>query len=188
MKYEFTTSIYVQHHFFHYRHLSTLAHLQDFYSLLAVPRHASHSQIKSAYHQLLLQSHPDKRFINQSHDDVDSNPVDIALLKDAYTTLSNSDRRAAYDAHLDAQLNQRKNGWQTVPRPAQVVSLEEFEQVSHPTDEDGQGSWRYSCRCGGLYIISTMLMEEGNHMVACSSCSEVIWVGYEQVDDEPYQE
>jgi hypothetical protein len=27
----------------------------------------------------------------------------------------------------------------------------------------------------------------GKHLVACSSCSEVIWVGYEQVEDEPYQ-
>jgi len=153
--------------------------LQDFYSVLAIPRHAPHSQIKSAYHRLLLQSHPDKHIINQPT----SNLVDIALLKEAYTTLSNPDLRAAYDARLEA----RKNGWhssQTAPRPAQLVSLEEFDQGP---DDDGQGPWTYPCRCGGSYTISTVLMEEGKHLVACSSCSEVIWVGYELVEDEPYQ-
>jgi diphthamide biosynthesis protein 4 len=179
---QFTTSNY---NIFHYssRH-SNLAHLQDFYSLFSVLKDASQSQIKSAYHDLLLRSHPDKRLINAPHKD-NSNSVDIALLKEAYTTLSNPDLRAAYDARLDAQITQTKK---TVPRPAQVVSLEDFEEDPHPIDEDGQGPWRYPCRCGGSYTISTVLMEEGKHLVPCSSCSEVIWVGYEQVEDERYQE
>jgi len=168
VKNKFTTSIYIS------SITVTLAHLQDFYSVLAIPRHAPHSQIKSAYHRLLLQSHPDKR-INQSTNIF----VDITLLKEAYTTLSNPDLRAAYDARLEA----RKIGWhssQTVSRPAQVVSLEEFDQGP---DDDEQGPWTYPCRCGGSYTISTVLMEEGKHLVACSSCSEVIWVGYELVED-----
>lgn len=88
----------------------------------------------------------------------------------------------AYDAALDSQL---KQNIRSVPRPAQVVSLEEFEELQdpHTTDEDRQGPWKYSCRCGGSYIITIDLMEDGNHLVACSSCSEVIWVGYEQVDE-----
>jgi diphthamide biosynthesis protein 4 len=147
--------------------------MADLYAVFSVPKHASPAQIKSAYHRLLLQSHPDKRPICDT-----SIPADIDLIKEAYATLSNPERRAAYDARLDGQ---RKHGSQTVPRPAQVVSLEDFQE-DHPSDEDRQGPWSYPCRCGGSYTISTALMEEGKHLVACSTCSEVIWVGYEQVD------
>ena len=115
------------------------------------------AQIKSAYHRTLLQSHPDKKKTSE--------PIDIALIKEAYSTLSNPQLRAEYDA---------QHSYSTAPpRPAQVVSLEDFEEV------EAEGSWRYTCRCGGLYLITFTLMDEGEHLVACNSCSEVVWVGYE---------
>lgn len=43
--------------------------------------------------------------------------------------------------------------------------------------------WRHGCRCGGAYIIRGAEMEAGHHLVGCSSCSEVVWVGYEVADD-----
>jgi diphthamide biosynthesis protein 4 len=118
------------------------------------------AQIKSAYHRTLLQSHPDK--IRSSE------PIDIALIKEAYATLSNPQLRAEYDAHRSYSA--------TPPRPAQVVSLEEFEEV------EAEESWRYTCRCGGSYLITSTLMDEGEHLIACNSCSEVVWVGYELVE------
>ncbi|KNZ77505.1 Diphthamide biosynthesis protein 4 [Termitomyces sp. J132] len=63
------------------------------------------------------------------------------------------------------------------PRPAQVVSLEEFEEAMTESEKDSV--WRYQCRCGGMYRITAADMENGHHLVGCSSCSEVVWVGYE---------
>jgi len=141
----------------------------NFYQLLSVSRDASLADIKAAYHRVLLESHPDKRGTHKS-----VNHVDIALIKEAYTTLSNTELRVAHDS----QLNQRS--YTTAPRPAQVVSLEEFDDENSPDSEEGP--WRYACRCGGSYSITASLMDKGEHLIACNSCSEVIWVGYELVE------
>ena len=118
------------------------------------------AEIKSAYRRTLLQSHPDKKKLSE--------PIDIALIKEAYSTLSNPQLRAKYDA---------QHSYPTAPpRPAQVVSLEDFEEV------EAEESWRYACRCGGSYLITSTLMDDGEHLVACNSCSEIVWVGYELVE------
>ncbi len=128
------------------------------------------AEIKSAYHRALLKSHPDKR--NAS---ISVNHADIALIKEAYITLSNEKERAVYDIRLKQRIYAGRG-----PRPAQVVSLEEFNDESAGTGEDSEGGpWRYSCRCGGFYLITTTIMERGEHLTACSSCSEIVWVGYE---------
>ena len=44
------------------------------------------------------------------------------------------------------------------------------------------------CGCGGRYHITEADMERGQHVVGCSSCSEVVWVGYEVVDGEDANE
>lgn len=68
------------------------------------------------------------------------------------------------------------------PRPAQVVSLEDFTQLQY--DVELEDVWEYPCRCGGTYRISESDMDKGMHLVGCRSCSEVIWVGYELVSEE----
>jgi diphthamide biosynthesis protein 4 len=65
----------------------------------------------------------------------------------------------------------------TGPRPAQVISLEDFEEVE-------EGEWKHPCRCGGTYNVAEEDMDAGRHLVGCESCSEVVWVGYELVNDE----
>lgn len=84
-------------------------------------------------------------------------------------TLSTPNLRAEYDSSRDSPST-------TGPRPAQVISLDEFEE--------GVDMWRHDCRCGGMYRITSLEMEEGHHLVACNSCSEVIWVGYEECISE----
>lgn len=65
----------------------------------------------------------------------------------------------------------------TGPRPAQVISLEEFQEHA---DLD---AWSHSCRCGGVYKIAGEEMESGQHLIPCTSCSEIIWVGYELAEE-----
>ncbi|KAN0100182.1 DnaJ domain containing protein [Tylopilus felleus] len=177
----------------------------DFYTLLHIPRDASPNDIKIAYHRTLLRLHPDKRSQSQSrprhHDsnitaaNVDppppeEAPVDMALVKEAYRTLSDAGLRAAYDSSLRREERARSYG----PRPAQVVSFEEFTAVHETTEVGSPGrgpaeaeeaqEWWHGCRCGGTYRITQDDLENGTHLVGCESCSEVIWVGYEEAQDE----
>lgn len=170
----------------------------DFYKLLRIPRDASPNDIKIAYHRTLLRLHPDKQFRPRNHRDIvlldatadpsrlpPKEPVDVALLKEAYRTLSDVGLRAAYDGSLRREEHARSRG----PRPAQVVSLEEFTSIeavetgSSGTGMEGDAAeeWWHKCRCGGTYRITQDDLENGMHLVGCESCSEVIWVGYEEV-------
>ncbi|KAG0703677.1 hypothetical protein DFH29DRAFT_803204 [Suillus ampliporus] len=142
----------------------------DFYHLLGITYDAPLSTIKIAYHKALLASHPDKRPSSSAAPPVD---VDIALLKEAYTTLSNVSSRIAYDNILRKVRVKTSTG----PRPAQVISLEDFEEA----EED---VWTHACRCGGSYKIAEEDMDAGRHLIGCESCSEVVWVGYELANDE----
>ncbi|KAF8963952.1 DnaJ domain-containing protein [Flammula alnicola] len=156
------------------RKLDSSPRTVDFYQLLSVPKDASLAEIKAAYHRVLLQCHPDKRNPSSSADQ-----VDIALIKEAYTVLSNNERRTAYEAQL-----RPRTYTTTSPRPAQVISLEEFEDegVDNVAEVAEEGPWRYPCRCGGVYRITSTLMEKGEHLIACNSCSEAVWVGYEVLE------
>ncbi|KAI0828824.1 hypothetical protein BC628DRAFT_1417226 [Trametes gibbosa] len=140
----------------------------DFYALLSVSPSATSADIKTAYHRALLASHPDKR------DPAGSNPTDIGLLKQAFNTLYTPYLRKHYDALRTA--SRKSSG----PRPAQVISLEEFEETE---DTSETSFWVYSCRCGGQYVVTEETLDAGQHLVGCASCSEVVWVGYELVED-----
>ncbi|KAG6857161.1 hypothetical protein H0H87_008731 [Tephrocybe sp. NHM501043] len=150
----------------------------DFYELLSIPQNASPSEIKIAYHRTLLRFHPDKKKNADSVPNSKGNEsISISVIKEAYNTLSDLDRRKEYDC---ASASKGGRGGKTGPRPAQVVSLEEFEEVNDAVGgEEGDEIWRYQCRCDGVYKITSSDMERGHHLVGCSSCSEVVWVGYE---------
>jgi diphthamide biosynthesis protein 4 len=63
------------------------------------------------------------------------------------------------------------------PRPAQVISLADF-------DEQSADAWMHACRCGSAYAITEAEMDRGVHLIPCTSCSEVVWVGYELAEEE----
>ncbi|OCH87547.1 hypothetical protein OBBRIDRAFT_837263 [Obba rivulosa] len=148
----------------------------DYYALLAIPPSASPADIKRAYHRLLLLSHPDKRAHAPSPASGPPPPIDIDLVKQAYTTLSSPAARAAYDASLRALAHAPRG-----PRPAAVISLEDFEEGGA---DAGWSVWRHACRCGGAYVITEREMDAGEHLVGCESCSEVVWVGYELAEGD----
>lgn len=124
-------------------------------------RTASAEEIKSAYHRALITHHPDKNFSKPA-------TVHVATIKEAYKVLSSPSLRAFYDFQLE-----QKTGT-VASRPAQVISLEEFEE-----DPNDQTAWTYPCRCGAIYRITENDMENGAHLTGCSGCSEMVWVGFE---------
>lgn len=157
---------------------STLTTFIDFYDLLSLSRNdynISQQDIKRAYHHKLLQLHPDKLKSYPNSTTPPSTPTtNIALLKEAFTTLVDPEKRRIYDASLE-----RSTG--TGPRPAQVVSLEDFTIVD---DTSASAVYGYVCRCGGTYYISVVDMEADVHLINCESCSESIWVGYKVVEED----
>jgi len=143
---------------------------RNHYELLRVPRTASPTEIKASYRRLLLSRHPDKSDTSKGG----STPTesDIGLLKEAFVTLFSPESRVKYDSELSSRPDP------TLPtgRPADIVSLEDFEDLGRV--------WAYNCRCGGWYTIEEKDMEKGVHLIACPSCSEVIWAGYEASPSE----
>ena len=143
---------------------------RNYYELLNVPQTASPAEIKASYHRLLLSLHPDKSDTSKDHPT--QTDVDIGRLKDAFVTLFSLESRMKYDSELAS----RPDPSSSRSRPAHIVSLEDFEDLGRV--------WIYECRCGGQYTVKEEDMETGVHLIACSSCSEVIWVGYEVFPSE----
>ena len=146
------------------------------YEILHIPQTASTTEIKAAYHRVLLSTHPDKK----NNAGRGSSDFDVSILKDAYRTLMDTELRASYDASL---LRENKTSFNnlsaTGPRPAQVISLEEFVVI-----EDGDvDKWHHGCRCGGNYEITELDLEDDRHLIACDLCSEVVYVGYDVLED-----
>ena len=135
------------------------------YELLQVSRTASPAEIKASYHRLLLFHHPDKS--DASKENTTRTDIDIGSLKEAFATLFSPESRMRYDSELSS----RPYPSSSRSRPAHIVSLEDFKDLGQV--------WTHGCRCGGQYAIEEVDMEKDTHLVACSSCSEVIWVGYE---------
>ncbi len=70
----------------------------DYYSILDVPRDASDADIRRAFRTLAKEHHPDSRGAGNGGD---STECDFRLITEAYETLKDSNRRAAYDRELD---------------------------------------------------------------------------------------
>lgn len=76
-----------------------MGHERDPYSVLGLGRDASASEISRAYRRAARETHPD------SHPGDPSAPERFAAVSDAYETLRDPNRRAAYDrAHAAARV------------------------------------------------------------------------------------
>ena len=65
--------------------------VRDYYKTLGVPRDASEKEIKKAYRKLAQQYHPDKNPGDKSSE------LKFKEINEAYTVLSDTEKRAKYD-------------------------------------------------------------------------------------------
>jgi molecular chaperone DnaJ len=71
--------------------------MKDYYAVLGVEREASPEQIKKAYRQLAKKFHPD---VNKGDSQAEAR---FKQVHEAYSTLGNSELRAAYNQHQQSQ-------------------------------------------------------------------------------------
>jgi len=80
--------------------------MMDYYEILGVPRTASEDEIKNAYRRLALKFHPDK---NKGSKEAEKRFKEIA---NAYSVLSDEERRSAYDQGGQAKVEETGfEGW-----------------------------------------------------------------------------
>ncbi|KAH8117778.1 hypothetical protein DFH11DRAFT_858483 [Phellopilus nigrolimitatus] len=153
---------------------------QTHYQILRISPSATQAEIKTAYHRALLACHPDKRKISRCNTEF-VEFFSVERIQGAYRTLADLESRSAYDTSL---INSEHTAGQSSSgaRPAQIISLEEFTCMEET--KDSHATWTIACRCGGMYVISEADMEIERHLIACERCSEVVYVGYEVIDED----
>lgn len=90
----------------------------------------------------------------------------------AWETLRDETTRRAYDRDLLSHSGAQYSG---------VVNAE-LDLDDMEVDDD-KGEWKYSCRCGGEYLVTESELEQGDGavVVGCSTCSLRIRVLYKIV-------
>lgn len=146
------------------------------YEILGVEALATEQEIKQAYREKLLSTHPDKTKQITS----DNSIVD---LKTAYTVLSNLETRRDYDEQL--QQNFKKSGLISTGEGLDVVSLDDFEYTDDEFKKDCP-----RCTTHHGFILSEDDLENGTQdgvggleiILQCSSCSLWLKVQYYEAD------
>ncbi|XP_043478300.1 dnaJ homolog subfamily C member 24-like [Leptopilina heterotoma] len=131
---------------------------KDFYEILGCSEKATYEDLKSAFHKLILKSHPDK--VHDSNKDAD----DFHEIQEAWTILSKPESRKLYDA----ERKQAKLEEESIVVLARITSDELY-----PKDE----KFAYQCRCGSEYIIDNEDLKNNEQFyVACDECTFYILV------------
>ncbi|EZA59240.1 hypothetical protein DMN91_007739 [Ooceraea biroi] len=127
----------------------------NYYEVLGCNRDSSYKEIKHAYHQRLLQFHPDK---NDATDNREFHDV-----REAWRVLGHPHSRKEYDA---------------------ACKQEELEEEDHPVYErlspgeleESDDTFFYRCRCGGCYFVEKDDLREKDTAlrVMCDGCTLII--------------
>jgi diphthamide biosynthesis protein 4 len=153
------------------------------YEILGLGRNADQAQIKAAYREKLLNTHPDKTNTIVQGDL-------IAQIKNAYSVLSKTDSRQKYD--LEITENFKKNGTLSTGEGLDVFTLDDFEC------EEGKEmcTFKRDCpRCtskDGFELNEIDLEENGTAdgmggyeiILQCSFCSLWLKVKYYDLQEE----
>lgn len=109
---------------------------KSYYDMLEVPRSASTDEIKRAFRREIAKYHPDKvQHLGKEFQDIAA--VKAAELTQAYTTLSDEELRAEYDATLGHEVAPATPSAGTTPAPA--AERPSPEPVAPPSPPPGDG-------------------------------------------------
>lgn len=161
-----------------------------YYEVLGVEPTADTAEIKTAYKERLLNSHPDKQ--NGVNGELKNHENMVITIKEAYKALMDPLRRQEYDETLKKSF--QKQGFNINGDGLDSYSLEDFEIVAGPNAEEE--IWVKDCpRCTfpkSITLTEEDLEENGTDdgqggfdiIVQCESCSLWIKVKYYATDEE----
>jgi len=155
------------------------------YEILGVERGCNLQELKNAYREKLLNTHPDKTNKVLTDSDI------ITQIKLAYSTLSNDSLRTKYDEDLKETF--KKSGLISTGEGLDIVTLDDFNY-----DED-DGFSKNCPRCtatDGFILTENDLEENGTPdgvggyelIVQCNACSLWLKVKYYDLEDEDEEE
>ncbi|CAI4044164.1 hypothetical protein N7582_003240 [Saccharomyces uvarum] len=167
----------------------SLANSLTHYEILRIPSDATQEEIKKAYRDRLLNTHPDKLTKNTNNR---VNSVTINKIQDAYKILSNNQKRGEYDKTILE--NYKKQGFHNCGDGLDEFSLDDF------SFDDDKLEFRMNCpRCqfvNGFHFSESLLDEcidniniieqsrDGYQLLTqCSACSLWLKVNFDVEED-----
>jgi molecular chaperone DnaJ len=136
----------------------------DHYETLGVPRDATQAQIRDAYRQLAREQHPD-RFAAESSVRLDS----MAGINEAYRVLSDSGRRAVYDATRRGTgsavppADRLRTSWSPARDETSVKGSAGTGYAVHPSHVGpARVPWRMLLFCGMLAVVGVVVLAQFN--------------------------
>ncbi|SCV03222.1 LANO_0G02894g1_1 [Lachancea nothofagi CBS 11611] len=154
------------------------------YAILGLESDCELLQVKKAYRERLLSTHPDK---TRSGSGTSTGPLSIEEIKEAYRILSDPKTRSQYDALLAESC--KKSGFNNTGEGLESFSLDKFDYDS------GTSTFSMNCpRChvtAGFELTEDMLDNHGAELpdgsyfvvVQCSACSLWLNVTFDIVDE-----
>ncbi len=155
------------------------------YEILGVERGSNVQEIKNAYKEKLLNTHPDKTNKQLIDSDI------IAQIKLAYATLVNDTLRTQYDEELKQTF--QRNGLISTGEGLDIVTLDDFNYY----EDDGFSKDCPRCTATGSFILTEDdLAESGTAdglggyeiIVQCNACSLWLKVKYFDLEDDEEEE
>ena len=139
------------------------------YSVLGCSRDADLAALRKRYQALALANHPDRRHDGRATND------EFKAVQEAWETLRDPERRAAYDAIYDVALANTPRTGSGGGERAAVADPKVWMELSlaemTPGVGEDKGLWTYACRCGEVYEVSEEDVEEHLEFIPCCGCS-----------------
>ena len=134
--------------------------MENLYEILECDSTCSQEELKQSYKKLALKYHPDKQ--NQT----DDSSVRFVKINKAWNILSNVDLRKEYDSKWTQRCILQEYPIQD------TVDIDDFDL------DLSDNNYKYSCRCGGFYMISETDLKFNVDLVCCESCSLTVRIVY----------
>ncbi len=128
---------------------------ESYYHILGIPMTAEKDEIKKAFRKLAIQYHPDKNFNNEDYDD-----SQFDRIHEAYETLSNEEKRKAYDETLLVLANREvikkpqvnTTEWEEAFRRALIKKVTELEEKLHVAELSFNSFYEYAEKFLPIYL------------------------------------